>query len=110
LDLLRHGHVALGDPHITPGYVGTDLRRALFEDFEATGGERDDRTFTRERGRDPAPDAGTAPGDEGVRAAERAPGVTFVHVAGRLRGFCSLDSALHGREPASPTTERRSER
>jgi hypothetical protein len=48
----------------------TDLRRALFEDFAATGGERDHRTFTRERGRDPAPDAGTAPGDEGVRAAE----------------------------------------
>ena len=68
LDLLRHGHVALGDPHIAPGYVGTDLRRALFEDFAATGGERDDRTFTRERGRDAAPDAGTTPGDQGVRA------------------------------------------
>ncbi len=70
LDLLRHGHVALGDPHLAPGCVGTDLRRALFEDFAATGGERDDRTFTRERGRDAAPDAGTTPGDEGVRAAE----------------------------------------
>jgi hypothetical protein len=35
--------------------------------------------------------------------------VTVVHVAGRLRGL-SLDSALHGREPASPTSGQRSER
>ena len=61
-------HSAIRTSH--PGTSARICVGALFEDFAATGGERDDRAFTRERRRDAAPDAGTAPGDEGVRAAE----------------------------------------